>query len=68
MKTWPTARIHGQESFLLKNSSVELALTAQGGCLAPVTFFPEDPVPIRPYAIAPWVVRDESRRCVGKPG
>jgi len=54
MKTWPTARIHGQESFLLKNSSVELALTAQGGCLAPVTFFPEDPVPIRPYAIAPW--------------
>lgn len=22
--------------------------------LGPVTFFPEDPVPVRPYAIAPW--------------
>jgi hypothetical protein len=46
--------IHGQESFLLKTRSVELALTADGGCLGPVTFFPEDPNPIKPYAIAPW--------------
>jgi hypothetical protein len=46
--------IRGQESFLLKTNKVELALTKSGGCLGPVTFFPEDPVPITPYAIAPW--------------
>jgi hypothetical protein len=54
MTNWPTARVHGQESFLLKTRTVEVALTAAGGHLAPVTFFPEDPVPIKPYAIAPW--------------
>ena len=51
---WPSARIQGQESFLLESSLVELALTRRGGLLAPVTFFPGDEQPIRPYAIAPW--------------
>lgn len=54
MTTWPTARIHGKESFLLKTRSAELALTAAGGMLGPVTFFPQDDIPIRPYAVAPW--------------
>ena len=48
------ARIQGQESFLLKTRSVELAVTAAGGMLGPVSFFPQDAVPIRPYAVAPW--------------
>lgn len=51
---WPTRRIHGQESFLLQSGTVELGLTATGGMLGPVTFFPAEPVPIRPYAVAPW--------------
>ena len=54
MTNWPTVRIHGQESFLLKTRSVELAQTKTGGMLGPVTFFPEDIVPFRPYVIAPW--------------
>src|SRR5262245_720783 len=48
------ARIHGQASFLLKTRTVELAVTATGGMLGPVTFFPQDPAPIKPYAVAPW--------------
>jgi len=48
------ARIQGQDSFLLETSAVHLAITAVGGMLAPVTFFPSEPEPIRPYAIAPW--------------
>jgi hypothetical protein len=51
---WPTARVNGQESFLLETPTVELALTVAGGMLGPVTFFPQDPIPIRPYAVAPW--------------
>jgi hypothetical protein len=47
-------KVHGQDSFLLKTNSVELALSKSGGCLGPVTFFPADTDPIRPYAIAPW--------------
>jgi hypothetical protein len=54
MQRWSTAQIQGQESFLLKARSVELALTKRGGMLAPATFFPEHSAPIRPYAIAPW--------------
>jgi hypothetical protein len=54
MTHWPMARIHGQDSFLLRTRSVELAVTATGGMLGPVTFFSDDAVPIRPYAIAPW--------------
>ena len=53
-KSRRTARIRGQESFVLRSRQVELALTRLGGHLAPVTFFPKDPRPIQPYAIAPW--------------
>jgi hypothetical protein len=54
MVDWCLAQIHGQDSFRLKSRTVELAITATGGMLGPVTFFPEEPDPIRPYAIAPW--------------
>lgn len=49
-----TARIHGQDSFLLQTREVELAVTRTGGMLGPVTFFPKADDPIRPYAVAPW--------------
>jgi hypothetical protein len=54
MSQWSTARIRGQESFLLKTRDVELALTRTGGMLGPVTFFPDEAHPVRPYAVAPW--------------
>ena len=53
-KIWKTARIYGQESFLLKARSVEAAVTVMGGMLGPVTFYPQDRAPIQPYAVAPW--------------
>src|ERR1700722_19051619 len=49
-----SARIRGQDSFLLNSSVVKLAITCAGGMLGPVTFFPHDSRPIEPYAIAPW--------------
>jgi hypothetical protein len=61
--SWPTAHIRGQQSFLLRTRTVELAITSIGGMLGPVTFFPEDSDPIEPYHIAPWaeeVVPDDT--------
>jgi hypothetical protein len=49
-----TAKIQGQDSFLLQTRDVELAVTRTGGMLGPVTFFPKSETPIRPYAVAPW--------------
>src|SRR5689334_5774774 len=54
MTSLPTARIHGQDSFLLETDVVRLALTRTGAMLAPVTFFPDEVNPVTPYAIAPW--------------
>ena len=51
---WPSTRSHGQESYLVKSDRVALWITRTGACLGPVTFFPGEPNPIRPYAIAPW--------------
>lgn len=51
---WPTVRVHGQASYLLETSSVELAITSLGGMLGPVRFFPGKERSIRPYHIAPW--------------
>lgn len=47
-------RIRGQDSYVLRTRSISLALTVNGAHLAPVNFFPEEPAPISPYAIAPW--------------
>ena len=52
--SWATRRIFGQNSYELHANSVQLALTAAGAHMAPVTFFPDSESPIRPYAIAPW--------------
>lgn len=49
-----TVKVQGQDSFVLGTRDVELALTRTGGMLGPVTFFPSDLEPIRPYAVAPW--------------
>lgn len=49
-----TIKIYGQDSFLLGTHDVEMAVTRAGAMLGPVTFFPRDDRPIRPYAIAPW--------------
>ena len=54
MRCSERAQILGQDSFLLSTRTVEIAITALGGMLGPVTFFPEDETPIRPYAVAPW--------------
>lgn len=51
---WPTVRLHGQASYLLESSTVELAITSLGGMLGPVKFFPGKDRSIRPYHIAPW--------------
>lgn len=48
------------DCFVLKASSVELAITKQGGHLGPVTFFPHSAHPIRPYALAPWTYESVS--------
>jgi hypothetical protein len=50
----PSARIQGQNSFVLRSNTVQLAITETGGMLGPVTFFPDSSRPIQPYAIAPW--------------
>jgi hypothetical protein len=49
-----TATVHGQDSYLLRTDLVSLAVTAVGGMLSPVIFFPNDSAPISPYAVAPW--------------
>ena len=50
-----TAMVRGRESFVLRASGVDLALSVNGAHLAPVTFFPDDARPFSPYAIEPWV-------------
>jgi hypothetical protein len=47
------ADIIGQPSWVFENDQVELALTVQGGHMAPVTFYRTD-TPVQPYYISPW--------------
>jgi hypothetical protein len=54
MADWPILHLHGQDSFHCRARSVDVALSVTGAMLGPVTFFPEEQSPIRPYAIAPW--------------
>ena len=46
--------IASQPSWVIRNDSVELAITQLGGHLAPVTFFSGSGKEIQPYWIAPW--------------
>lgn len=47
--------IHGASSFLLASDLVELAVTAEGGHMAPVSFQLSDGRRVSPYALAPWL-------------
>jgi hypothetical protein len=47
--------IHGADSHLLASDVVELAVTAQGGHMAPVGFHLADGRKVMPYALAPWL-------------
>lgn len=49
------ATILGQPSYLLRTSSVELAITQLGAMIGPVTFEPASRN-VQPYAIAPWAL------------
>lgn len=46
--------IASQRSWVMRNGTVELALTQMGGHMAPVTFDRSARRPIRPYYVNPW--------------
>jgi len=46
--------IHGQPSWVLRSSTVEMAVTQLGGHMAPVSFGYATNKPMQPYAISPW--------------
>lgn len=46
--------IANQPSWVVRNDTVEMAITQQGGHLAPVTFFPDSGKSVQPYWISPW--------------
>ena len=50
--------ILGKESYVISGGSTELAVTRQGGHMAPVVFFKDSDRPIRPYFISPWQAED----------
>ncbi len=47
--------IHGANSHLLVSDVVELAVTEEGGHMAPVSFQLADGRKVSPYALAPWL-------------
>ena len=49
-----TRLTHGQPSWELRSDTVELAITRVGGMIAPVSFFTDSDLPVRPYYVAPW--------------
>jgi hypothetical protein len=46
--------IRGQPSWVIANRQVELAVTEQGGHMAPVVFFRDTADPVQPYYMSPW--------------
>lgn len=56
----PVASSFGQPSWVIRSADVELALTRQGGHMAPVTFYRGASQPVQPYYISPW--QEESVR------
>ncbi len=46
--------IVGKTSWILRNKSVRVALTQDGGHMAPVTFYLPDGTPVEPYYVSPW--------------
>jgi hypothetical protein len=49
-----TETIASQPSWVIENDEVRLALTLNGGHMAPVTFFRNSGTPVEPYYISPW--------------
>ncbi len=50
--------IAGQKSWVIQSDQVRLALTQQGGHMAPVTFLRTSENPVEPYYISPWQTED----------
>jgi hypothetical protein len=46
--------ILGQPSWVVASDQVELAITEQGGHMAPVVFYRSSGRPVQPYYISPW--------------
>jgi hypothetical protein len=44
----------GQPCWIVRSSTVEVAITKLGGQMAPVTFQRETKAPLRPYYVSPW--------------
>ena len=53
--------VHAQPSVMLSTREVELAVTLRGGHMAPVAFFRDTSVPVRPYHVSPWQDEGESK-------
>ncbi len=51
--SYMTKKIHGSESFFLSTADVSVAVTQQGGHMAPVTFHTSEG-DFSPYSSAPW--------------
>jgi hypothetical protein len=51
-------RIVGRDSWILRNNSVRIALTQDGGHMAPVTFSLPNGVDAEPYYVSPWGADD----------
>ena len=46
--------VENKPCWIIANDSVDLAVTEQGGHMAPVTFFKNTKTPVQPYYISPW--------------
>lgn len=53
-----TTHIVGRDSWLFGNDSVRVALTHDGGHMAPVTFFLPNKLIAEPYYVSPWGAED----------
>ena len=46
--------VHSQPAWVIRTPQVELAVTATGGMMAPVTFYLDTDKPVQPYYLSPW--------------
>ena len=47
-------KLFGEPSWIARSDQVELAVTERGGHMGPVTFYRQEPSPVRPYYLNPW--------------
>jgi hypothetical protein len=45
---------HQQPCYVIGNKQVEVAVTENGGHMAPVTFYRDSDKPLKPYYVSPW--------------